>query len=185
MNVLALAVQSGKKEDETIIWAIDLQTKLLIKAHVLSRELCSYSVGDCLELSISNSCRRQEIWVKKIKKIITNQKMDLKECLEAKASTPYSVHSPLYWGNIVKIEQVLEVNKNIMVANLFGFPNENKYLEIHDYKWNLFMSYGIADEGEQIQIVKALNSIKEKYLIIDFPENSHQGYIQVAAMVVI
>ena len=182
MRVLALAIQSGKKENETIMWGIDLQTKMLIKAHVLSKELCNYSVGDCLELSISNNCRRQEIWVKRIEKINTDQNVDVRECLELKAATPFSVYNPSYYGNVVKVERVIEVNKNRMVANLFGFPDENKYLEINDYKWNLFME---NDNEENEQILKSLNSIKEKYMILDFPENSHQGYIQVAALVVI
>ncbi len=184
MQIIMIAKQNSSDEETSIVWGLDLSTKLFIKMHVKDELIASHSTGDSIEIAVNPKMCRQEVWVDTILDDQLDSRYNLAELLELKASTPYSVISASYTGNIAKIEEVVEINKNTIVARLYGFPKEKKYLQIEDYKWNKYMENNTEDSCNSFMI-EYLNSCKYKYVIIDFPCHEQIGNIHVAALVVI
>ncbi len=184
MQIIMIAKQNSVDEDLSIVWGLDLSTKLLIKMHIRDELIAAHSAGDCIEIAVNPKMHRQEVWVDSVLDDQLDSKSNLADLLEMKASTPYSVISASYIGNIAKIEEVVEINNNTIVANLYGFPKEKKYLQIEDYKWNKYMEKNAEDSCNGL-MVEYLNSCKNKYIITDFPCHEQIGNIHVAALVVI
>jgi hypothetical protein len=183
MDLITISVQSSEEKESCIIWGMDLKTKLLVKVHMQTCIITELDVGDGIEIQEYKRIKRQEIWVDYFRKITIDQ--DLDEILEMKAATPFSIIEPAFIGNIAKVEEVIEVDRNTVVARLLGFPKEIKYLQMHDYKWNKFMKDNLNDNNMSDAIKKDLNSRKKKYIIIDFPNEYYKGHVQVAALVVV
>lgn len=182
MELLVLSSQNSDIVGEIIVWTLNLVTKQLIKVHASEIDMESICVGDCIELSIKGRCKRQEVWGDKCIKLGSCEDDLLREILDKKAATPFSVIEPSYVGNICKIEEFISVDKNEAVVSLYGFPKERKYIQIFDLKWNLYAKY---NQEINLDFTKLLNTDESKYLIVDFPENKLKGKIQVAALVVI
>lgn len=183
MKLLALSTQNCSIKDTTILWAIDVDTKMLIKAYVKSKMIRGISVGDCIDAQINANGKRQEVNIEKIDEVLSFEG-DLDEYLETKAATPYSVERPSFVGNIAKIEEIIAIEKNTVKARLYGFPKELFYLSIFDDKWNSYWSNEAMDSDCISKTIECFNKRKDKYIIIDFPYDELKGYVAVAALVV-
>ncbi len=183
MKLLMLSTQTCSIKDTTIVWAFDVDTKLLIKAYVDTQKIWGISVGDCVDAQINTNGKRQEVCIQSINKIYSNEN-DIDDYLEMKAATPYSVRHPAYVGNIVKLEEIVTINNNLVTARLYGFPKELFYLIISDGKWNSYWNSIEVTADSKSKAIECINKRKNKYIIIDFPYDELKGHVAVAALVV-
>ena len=170
-------------EDTAIVWAFDVDTKILIKAYVATRMIRGISVGDGIDAQIITNGKRQEVCIQSINEVYSNEN-DIIDYLEMKATTPYSVRHPEYVGNIVKVDEIVTINNNIVTARLYGFPKELFYLNISDGKWNSYWNNTTVAAGNESKVIECINKRKNKYIIIDFPNDEVKGHVAVAALVV-
>lgn len=186
MDVLTLSTQKEYKYDkEYIVWAIELSTKVLLKMHVNEKNISDFALKNISKIDIfKDKIKQQEVWVKSAGRIGPIPDKELIELLDIKASTPYSVKNRTYYGNLVKVESFEDIDckQKIIKVLLVGFMRELFFVNIFDGKWYDYLAN--TDEVD-LDGIKAFAKRKNIYLIIDYPKDGSNGYLDGAAMVVV